>query len=118
MHAVSGWLALGVVVLSGLQTRKGASSAMKEQNLSPLFLDDHVVWCREERASMTRELIKYRERTVRPTDRKGRTALTRGQATHVAYLKSAIGHLDKFIAARSPRSSRQLRQPSAGQSLQ
>jgi hypothetical protein len=91
---------------------------MKEQEMHSMFLADHVVWCRGERASMRQELIKYKKRTSRVSNRKDATSLTRGAATHVAYLKSAIRHLDTFIAALSPRPRREPRQISAGQSLQ
>jgi hypothetical protein len=91
----------------------------EQHHLHTLSSEQHVLWCRRERESMIRELIKYKARTVRHTEWKIEKSLTQGATTHVAYLKSAIRHLDTFIAARSPRRRRQPRQTSAaGESLQ
>jgi hypothetical protein len=83
-----------------------------------MLLAEHVLWCRGERDSTARELAKYKERTFSVAERKAGKSLTQGAAIHLAYLKSAIQHLDRFIAAWSPRFGQQLSQTSAGEHLQ
>jgi hypothetical protein len=84
---------------------------MKEEYPPDMFLAEHVAWCRGERDSMIRELTKYKERTFSVRERKVGKPLTHGATTHIAYLKSAIQHLDGFIAASSPLSRQQRSQP-------
>jgi hypothetical protein len=91
---------------------------MAEQHHLHTLSSEHILWCRRERESMIRELIKYKTRKIHHAEWKSGESLTRGATTHIAYLKSAIGHLDAFIATRSPRPRRQPRQTSAGESLQ
>jgi hypothetical protein len=90
---------------------------MEEEYPLQMFLAEHVLWCHGERDSMVRELAKYKERTFSVAERKAGKSLTQGAATHVAYLKSAIQHLDRFIAACSPQFRQQRSQTNASEPL-
>jgi len=90
---------------------------MEEEYPLQMFLAEHVLWCRGERDSMARELTKYKERTFSAAERKAGKSLTQGAAVHVAYLRSAIQHLDRFIADCSPRFGQQPSQTSASEPL-
>jgi hypothetical protein len=90
---------------------------MEEEYPPQMFLAEHLLWCRGERDSMARELAKYKERRFHAAGRHAGKPLTQGAATHVAYLKSVIQHLDSFIAARSPRYGQPPSQTSTGEFL-
>jgi hypothetical protein len=90
---------------------------MEEEYPPQMFLAEHLLWCRGERDSMARELAKYKERTFGVVKRKAGKCLTPGAATHIAYLKSAIQHLDRFLAINSPRFGQQPSQSSASEPL-
>ena len=86
---------------------------MREEYPPEMFLAEHVAWCRGERDSMVRELIRYRKRAFSVREHKVRKPLTQGAATHIAYLANAIQHLDNFIVASSPLVRHQRHQPSS-----
>jgi hypothetical protein len=90
---------------------------MEEDYPLQMLLAEHVLWCCGERDSMAWELIKYKERLFSARQCKDGNTLTGGAATHLAYLKSAIQHLDKFVAASSAAVRDQESQPIAGEPM-
>ena len=87
---------------------------MNEQYQFQMFETEEVAWCRGERDSMVRELIRYRDRLYAFRGRRTESLFSAGARVHITYLISAIHHMDDFIAANSLNVRRQARQSRAG----
>lgn len=66
---------------------------------------EQVLWCRDKRDSLRRELDPYRAGTLSIGERKIGEPMTQGTMTHIAYLQRTIDQLDRVIAAYSPPSA-------------
>ena len=65
-------------------------------------VEEHVLWCRDERDRLTHELGQYQKGTLSIGTRKTGEQFTQGSVTHVSYLQRTIEQLGRVIAAYSP----------------
>ena len=74
---------------------------MTEEDRVQRSIAEHVLWCREKRDSLTKELIQYRDGILSIGERTVGEPMTQGTITHIAYLQRTIDQLGRVIAAYS-----------------
>ena len=77
---------------------------MTEEDRVQRSIAEHVLWCREKRDELTKELAQYRDGILSIGERKTGEPMTQGTITHVTYLQRNIEQLGRVIAAYSPSS--------------
>lgn len=75
---------------------------MTEEDRVQRSIAEHVLWCREKRDELTKELAQYRDGILSIGERKTGEPMTQGTITHITYLHRTIEQLGRVIAAYSP----------------
>lgn len=75
---------------------------MTEEDRIQRSIAEHVLWCREERDRLAKEIDLYRSGALSIGKPMIGEIATQGTLTHIAFLERAIQQLDRVIAAYSP----------------
>jgi uncharacterized coiled-coil DUF342 family protein len=75
---------------------------MTEEERVQRSIAEHVVWCREKRDELTKELAEYRDGILSIGERKAGEPMTQGTITHIALLQRTIDQLGKVVDVYSP----------------
>ena len=65
-------------------------------------LADRVLWCRERRVALAKELAQYFDGTLSVGTPKAGGEMTLGSRTHILFLEMEIEQLDRTINSFSP----------------
>ena len=75
---------------------------MNAEDLGQRSIAAHILWCRDKRDALTKELAQYQLGALSIGTRKAGEPVTQGTATHVSYLQRTIEQLGRVIVAYSP----------------
>ena len=75
---------------------------MTEEDRVQRSIAEHILWCREKRDELAKELAQYRSGELSVGERKIGESMTQGTKTHIMYLQRNINQLDRVLAAYSP----------------
>ena len=75
---------------------------MTEEDRVQRAIAEHVLWCREKRDALQKELAQYRDGILSIGERKIGEPMTQGTLTHLHYLQRNIEQLSRVITAYSP----------------